>query len=241
MGITYSQVTFNLIMKLLVFSSLLVVMAFSIGMTNFIDATSESFTVLVPDFDLRPVFSSFPADIVTEATAILTPVTIGNATATHISGIPPIITNNSTGLFQYGHTTIQWSATDGFGNTTIKNQSITIIDTTPPLLTVPDDVVSFENFIVGRGNATATDIFPVTITNDDASTLVHLGEGPSYRIYPSGNTTIIWSATDVNGNITNGTQIISITNIIDGGFTPQKPSGPVPGGAPIDPIGVLPP
>jgi len=56
---------------------------------------------------------------------------------------------------------------------------------------------------VNIGNATATDIFSVTITNDAPAT------------FPIGTTTVTWIATDANGNSSTATQLVTVTLAAD--------------------------
>jgi Ca2+-binding RTX toxin-like protein len=58
---------------------------------------------------------------------------------------------------------------------------------------------------VAIGSATATDIFAVTITNDAPAE------------FPAGATVVTWTATDANGNSSNATQIVTVTDNNPGG------------------------
>ena len=69
---------------------------------------------------------------------------------------------------------------------------------------------SLNDNTVPIGNATATDIQPVTIANNASKT------------FPLGKTSILWTATDLSGNISNATQVI---NVVD--TTPPNISQPV--------------
>ena len=59
---------------------------------------------------------------------------------------------------------------------------------------------SLNDNTVPIGNATATDIQPVTIANNASKT------------FPLGKTSILWTATDVSGNISNATQVINVVD-----------------------------
>ena len=79
--------------------------------------------------------------------------------------------------------------------------TITIQDTTAPVISAPDNVTIEATAIKTPytvSSATATDIFSVTITNDAPDS------------FDLGDTTITHTATDSNGNISTGTQIITI-------------------------------
>ncbi|MGH9910108.1 MAG: HYR domain-containing protein, partial [Nitrososphaerales archaeon] len=76
-----------------------------------------------------------PKDIVAEATdPTLNIVQLGDATASDIIGVDSI-TNDAPDAFPIGFTTITWTATDTSGNTVNATQTVTIRDTTSPVIT----------------------------------------------------------------------------------------------------------
>lgn len=94
--------------------------------------------------DTIPPTITAPPDKTFEATATFTPLNstaLGIANATDNADNSPTITNNSTGLFPLGNTIILYNATDSAGNSANDTQTITIQDTTPPALFIPDDKV----------------------------------------------------------------------------------------------------
>ncbi|HEX2928052.1 MAG TPA: HYR domain-containing protein [Ruminiclostridium sp.] len=147
----------------------------------------------------NPVIKA-PADITMEATARLTPVDEGNAEASDIFKVE--VRNDAPDSYGIGTKTVTWTATDEHGNTSTDTQEITIQDTTPPKLTIPDDITVEATAVLSPvqiGKATATDIFPVMV--------IH--EVPKDN-YPIGQTTVIWTAKDINGNETRGEQKITV-------------------------------
>jgi hypothetical protein len=138
-----------------------------------------------------------PADVKAEQTSKAgTPVAIGQATATDICDADVEITNNAPApaVFPLGDTTVTWTATDDSGNATTATQTVTVVDTTAPELTVPADVTAEQTDLAGTpvdlGQATATDICDadVTVTNDAPA------------VFPLGETVVTWTATDDSGN-----------------------------------------
>ncbi|MGI0074945.1 MAG: 6-bladed beta-propeller, partial [Nitrosotalea sp.] len=89
--------------------------------------------------DHTPPSITAPSDITIEATGILTPVSIGQATGTDNSGIASI-TSNAPSKFPLGITMITWTALDNGGNVAKVVQKITVVDTTQPVLTAPQPV-----------------------------------------------------------------------------------------------------
>ncbi len=96
--------------------------------------TTATQTVTVTD-TTAPVVTP-PANITVEATAALTAVTLGTASATDLVDGAVTATADVTGPFAVGVHTITWSATDAAGNTGTATQHVTITDTTAPTLTL---------------------------------------------------------------------------------------------------------
>ena len=142
-----------------------------------------------------------PVDITIEATDNLTPVDLGEATATDDIGAV-IPTADNLGPYPIGVTVVTWSAINSVGTVT-GTQQITVTDTTAPVISVPADV-SIETevvpAIVDIGTATATDISLVTITNDAPA------DG-----FPLGTTIVNWTAEDESGNTTTDTQNVTVS------------------------------
>lgn len=160
---------------------------------------TQSVRVTAPD--TTPPVVTAPPSINTEATAVDTPVDLGAASA--IDDVDGAITPtpDQTGPFPLGLHTITWSATDNAGNRGTATQSVEVVDTTPPTLTVPPDVEveSDSPLAVDIGSASADDIFaPVVIENDAPS------------LFPLGTTIVKWTATDANGNVATAEQQIDV-------------------------------
>ena len=101
-----------------------------------------------------------PANVVAEATGPTTPVSVGQATATDLADPDPRITRSpETNDFAVGEHTITWKATDASGNFATAEQTITITDTTKPVITLTG--ANPQTIEFGEGytelNATATD------------------------------------------------------------------------------------
>ncbi|MDE1725149.1 MAG: HYR domain-containing protein [Thaumarchaeota archaeon] len=159
---------------------------------------------LVNIVDTTPPKISPPSNVTFEATSVgQNVVPLGNATATD-NGIVKSLTNNATKFFSLGKTAVLWTAVDEAGNKANATQTVDVIHTIAPKLTVPSNVTfeatSLKDNAVPIGNATATDIQPVTITNNASKT------------FPLGKTTILWIATDASGNKANATQTVDVVD-----------------------------
>lgn len=157
-----------------------------------------SATQVITVQDTTPPVINVPENIVVEANALLTPVDAGEATATDIVDGNLIPSSDQLSSYPVGSHVITWRIIDSAGLESIATQTITVQDTTAPVLTIPSDVVANAGIAFETGAATATDIFPVTVSSDAPS-----------GVFPFGLTTITWTATDTNGNESTAEQSVT--------------------------------
>lgn len=94
-------------------------------------------TTAVDVVDTRPPNVIAPAAVTAECTGPTgTPVVLGTASASDVCDDAPILTNNAPSVFNLGTTTVTWSAVDESNNKGTATQTVKIVDTTPPTLTV---------------------------------------------------------------------------------------------------------
>ena len=170
-------------------------------------ATSAVTTVIVEDLS-APILV-VPADITVsmnggcEAT-----VDIGNAVATDDCSLLSV-TNDAPSLFPIGTTTVTWTATDASGNVTTLTQDVTVEDDINPTISSPTDVIAYTD---NGCEATSVDL-GVAVANDNCNIgLVVTNDAPA--TYPTGETTVTWTATDAYGNATTTTQIVTVLDTI---------------------------
>jgi hypothetical protein len=165
-----------------------------INITKFVDSVAP--TLIAPDA------------IALEAEGTVTAVTLGEASATDdFDTATPTISNNAPAqsLFTVGTHTVTWTATDSTGNESTATQTITISDTTKPVLSVAPSVVLEATAgitAVDLGQASATDLVDGSITPTADAT------GP----FGLGIHTVTWQATDSAGNIATATQTVTIVD-----------------------------
>ncbi|MEO1029820.1 MAG: HYR domain-containing protein [Bacteroidota bacterium] len=121
-------------------------------------------------------------------------------------------TSDASGVYPLGTTTVIWTATDVGGNQNTCSFTVTVNDTEAPSITCPDDISTSVDS--GMCNAIVTVPAPivsdncsnVTITNDFNNTADASGT------YPTGTTTVTWTATDAVGNMTTCPQNITVND-----------------------------
>jgi hypothetical protein len=163
--------------------------------------SSASQTITVVD-TTAPVISSLPAPSTIECPAspsFATPTATdacGTATLTFVDATTP---GTCAGTKIVKRT---WTATDACGNHSSASQTITVVDTTPPVLTVPGNLTFECGTTPGSyGTATATDNCSTpTVSYSDVTTN---GCGSTYGVIRT------WTATDSCGNTVSKNQIIT--------------------------------
>lgn len=178
------------------------------------DASSNSAfdTQTVTVGDTTPPTITAPDDITVEGNTEggATGVVLGTPTVSDIVDPSPIVTNDAPSFFPLGDTVVTWTATDASGNSASATQKVTVVDTTPPTITV----VSSLSVIVGAPSS----VLPLPTVSDivDPSPTV-TNDAPSF--FPPGTTVVTWTATDASGNSATATTTVTATyNFI--GFLP---------------------
>ena len=184
---------------------------------NSVSATQTVTVVPTIVVDATPPVVTAPADTRIEATGEYTKVisgangtTIGTAIGIGIGTaidsvdgtLDPTLVAPSDGLQVDTHT-VTWSATDSSGNTGTATQTLTIRDTTPPVITAPDITKEATGLLttIDIGTATATDLVAGVLnpTHDQSS-----------NDFGVGTHTVTWSATDSSGNTGTATQTVIV-------------------------------
>jgi hypothetical protein len=163
--------------------------------------STDDIVVTVKD-ETPPGVTVSPWSIVEATSALGTPFAIAPEASDLCSEVT-IEASPSVPAYPLGTTLVTLTATDSSGNHATATTMVEVVDTTPPHLVPPPGVAAEANAIlstVALGEASATDIFPVTVTNDAPAT------------FPLGTTPVVWSATDANGNSTAATQLVTISD-----------------------------
>jgi len=121
------------------------------------------------------------------------------------------VTSDSPDTFPLGETVITWTATDSSGNSAIATQTVTVVDTTAPGITVPDSITieasGAEGNLADIGLGSGSDTVEIiSVTSDSPDT------------FPLGETVITWTATDSSGNSATATQTVTVVDTTAPGF-----------------------
>jgi len=167
------------------------------------NAATDTQTVTV--VDTTPPTITAPADVTVEQTDRAgTPVALGTPTVSDICDADPEVTDNAPAVFPLGETIVTWTATDDSGNTATDTQKVTVVDTTPPSIAAPADVTVEQTDRAGTpvalGSAAASDICDAEpqVTNN------------APEVFPLGETTVTWTATDDSGNTATAQQKVTV-------------------------------
>jgi len=157
--------------------------------------------------DSTPPTISGITDIVAEAVGHLTIVELTAPTVTDDLDSTPTVTNDApSDGYSLGTNLITWMAKDDAENISTAVQKVTLVDSTPPLMTAPPDVAirvstSTDHMQASLGTAIVED------TVDDSPYVTN--DAPFYG-FPVGVTTVTWKAVDASGNSVTDTQLVSI-------------------------------
>jgi hypothetical protein len=131
---------------------------------------------------------------------------IGLASASDICDAGPVsVTNNAPAMFDLGANLVTWKAVDAKGRFGTSPQTVTVVDTTPPIITsVPPPIA--------LNDCKAADLGVPTATDDCAGTPTFANNAPAK--FPVGPTVVTWTASDVSGNHATATQTVTVTDTV---------------------------
>jgi hypothetical protein len=158
------------------------------------NSSSASFNVTVQD-TTKPVVI-VPADIVEEATGPAGAAVSFSVTASDAVGVVSLTCAPASGsTFPLGATIVNCSATDAAGNTGYGSFTVTVEDTTPPVVTVPGNITEEAT---GPGGAVVT--FSATAVDLVDGSVPVVCVPASGSVFPLGATQVDCTATDAAGN-----------------------------------------
>jgi len=171
------------------------------------NTTNGNFQIIVRD--TTPPAVTVPSTITVEATGP------GGATATFTTSaldivdgsITPTCDHASGSQFPLGPTTVTCTATDVHNNTGSNSFVVNVVDTTPPVVTVP---LPMTLEATGPGGANAS--FTATAVDIVDGNITPTCVPPSGSLFPLGTTTVTCSATDAHNNTGSASFTITVVD-----------------------------
>jgi hypothetical protein len=159
--------------------------------------------------DRTPPTIKVPDHVSAEQTSLAgTPVTLPDPVVTDNCSLPSV-SNDAPATFPLGATPVTWTASDAAGNVATATTTVTVVDTTPPVLAdIPAPVTVEQESRAGTrvelGLPTATDIC-------DAAPVVS-GDAPA--VFPLGRTTVTFRAVDASGNVATARTTVTVVDSV---------------------------
>ena len=147
------------------------------------------------------------ADVVVEGCDAET-VTLTAPTTNDNCGVTSV-TNDAPATFNFGDTIVTWTVTDTSGNTATCEQTVTVQDTTDPMIACPADITTDTDS--GMDTAVVNYTAPVGTDNCTATTTQTAGL-PSGSTFPIGITTNTFTVTDGSGNTTSCSFTVTVND-----------------------------
>jgi gliding motility-associated-like protein len=174
-------------------------------------------TVTVTD-DEDPAITC-PADITQTADAGVceAAVTVPAITNSDNCAVDTIVndyngTSDASDVYPVGTTTVLWTVTDIHGNVSTCSMTVTVTDDEEPAITCPADIIQTADAGVCEAAVTVP-----AITNSDncaVDTIVndYNGTSDASDVYPVGTTTVLWTVTDIHGNVSTCSMTVTVTD-----------------------------
>jgi len=175
------------------------------GSGNTADA---QFRVTVQD-TTAPVISNLPAGLLVEATSAAG-ATVSYALPTAedlVDGSVEVLCTPASGeRFAFGDTTVSCTSTDSRGNSATAQFNVSVVDTTPPALSVPANMSLTATSVDG-----AVASYTASASDSIDGALTPTCTKASSSLFAPGTTTVSCSATDAHGNVGTASFTVSVT------------------------------
>jgi len=133
-------------------------------------------------------------------------VEIGDAVTGDNCGVLSV-TNDAAEPYAVGVNIVTWTVEDVNGNTNTCQQSVTVIEEELPEITCPANVsVNTDADLCTAGGI----VLDEPITSDNCGIYSVVNDAP--ETFETGETTVIWTVTDNNGNIATCSQVVTVTD-----------------------------
>ena len=178
------------------------------GNSNLVEV---GFTVTVED-NTAPLVSRMPEDITINADqgACDTMVTWEEPEAADNCGMLNFVANHTPGLYSVGTTEVVYTAQDIHGNITVESFNVTVVDAELPEISgLPVDLTT-DNLL---GLCGANLAWPEPSASDNCGVESIVSSHASGIEFPVGTTTVVYTVTDVNGNVSEDSFLVTIHDV----------------------------
>ncbi len=152
-----------------------------------------------------------PANIIVgneEGTCEASEIDLGTPTVTGEDIPTDGITNDSPDIFPVGITTVTWTVTDGNGNTSTAEQTVTVSDNQKPVISAPANITVGTD--IGDCSARSVNLGQPEFS-DNCSIASVINNAPA--TFPIGETQVMWTATDDSGNTQTDVQFVTVEDL----------------------------
>ena len=177
------------------------------------NVSTASFNVTVVDSEL-PVIAGMPSDIsvTSDINTCGTTATWVAPTSTDNCGIASFTSSHSSGdFFTVGTTIVTYTATDVNGNISTGSFNVVVADLNPVITGTPSDITVNND----AGNCSAAVTWTAPTVSDNCSGVSMVSSSASGDVFAVGTTTVTYTATDNNGNITTSSFDITVLDAED--------------------------
>ncbi len=148
-----------------------------------------------------------PPDIVAEAEGPLTGVDLGTPAAVPLNHT---VHNDAPDAFPLGRTVVTWAASGSTGPMHVANQTVTILDTTPPEIAGLPSITANATW----NGAVVWFEVPEALDLVDGAVPVTASHEPG-GMFPAGNTTVTFVAEDSSGNAATSSVLVTVEPAVD--------------------------
>jgi len=197
---------------------------FPVGTTNVIwtvtdasgNTTTCNFNVVIEDNELPTITCAADVSVNNITGTCEATVTLSTPTTADNCGVSTVTSDHPSTTYPVGTTTVIWTVTDIHGNTATCAQTVTVTDNELPSITCIAAPTRSTDADACTYTVQGTEFNPVTTADNCAvSTVLNNYNSSSSlagAVFPKGTTTVIWTVTDIHGNSTSCSYVVTVND-----------------------------
>ncbi len=140
---------------------------------------------------------------------------LGSVSARDLVDVAPTTSHDAPEHFPLGDTLVTFTSEDAFGNISTKTTLVSVVDTTPPSLTVPEPIEVEANTVGGASVSlkVVEDFLAFAVSMDSVDGAPVITNDAS-DVLPLGENVVTFTATDASGNKTIATSTITVVDTV---------------------------